>query len=210
MAHIASAAWRTAPPMITEYGIDSRLCDDLSRHLEAAVHRPRTYQGRLDERLRKSEYAEISDDLERWLFQQVKPVLRHHFGTPVRRIPTQRSIAYRYGPGVGFVAHHDEVTEIERERARTTGQPVVGGDITVVTWLSGPESYEGGALFFENPALELRPARGAVVAFPATRAYVHGVRPIESGVRTTVITRVAASVNDATGSDSVGRPSAPE
>lgn len=193
MAHITSAAWRTVPPLVTEYGIDSHLCDDLTRHLAAAVHRPRTYQGLLDETVRKSEYAEITEALEERLFHQARPALRHHFGTPVCRISTQTSVAYRYGPGVGFVAHHDEVTEVERQRARTNGQPVVGGDITVVVWLSGPDSYAGGALFFENPALELRPPRGAVVAFPATREYVHGVRPIESGERTTVIMRVAVS-----------------
>lgn len=191
MAHIASAAWRTVQPLITEYGVDSHLCGDLTRHVEAAVHRPRTYQGLLDETRRKSEYAEITEVLEERLFLQVKTALRRHFGTPVCRIPAQRSVAYRYGPGVGFVAHHDEVTEAERQRARTNGQPVVGGDITVVVWLSSPESYAGGALFFESPALELRPPRGAVAAFPATRDYIHGVRPIESGERTTVIMRLA-------------------
>lgn len=194
MAHIASAAWRTVPPLITEYGIDSHLCDDLTRYVETATHRPRTYQGLLDETLRKSDYAEIPGDLEGRLFHQVKPMLRRHFRIGVRRIPTQRSVAYRYGAGVGFVAHHDEVTEIEKERARTNGQPVVGGDITVVVWLTGPESYAGGALFFESLALELRPPRGAVAAFPATRDYVHGVRPIQSGVRTTVVLRVDTSV----------------
>lgn len=193
MAHLASATWRTVPPLITEYGIDSHLCDDLARYVETATHRPRTYQGLLDETLRKSDYAEIPGVLEGRLCHQVEPTLRRHFGTPVRRIPTQQSVAYRYGPGVGFVAHHDEVTEIERERARTNGQPIVGGDVTVVVWLTGPESYAGGALFFENPALELRPPRGAVAAFPATRDYVHGVRPIQSGVRTTVIMRVDTS-----------------
>ncbi|MCE7080458.1 2OG-Fe(II) oxygenase [Streptomyces sp. ST2-7A] len=193
MAHVDPAAWKTVPPLVTEHGIDSHLCDGLTRHVETAVHRPRTYQGLLDETIRNSEYAEIPDPLEARLFHRVKPALRNHFRTSVGRIPTQKSVAYRYGPGVGFVAHHDEVTEVERERARTNGQPVVGGDITVVVWLSGPENYTGGALFFESPALELRPPRGAVVAFPATPDHIHGVRPIESGERITVIMRVAVS-----------------
>ncbi|MFI5981995.1 hypothetical protein ACIBEA_14065 [Streptomyces sp. NPDC051555] len=53
------------------------------------------------------------------------------------------------------MAHHDEVTDVERERARTDGQPVVGGDLTLLVWLNTPDSYAGGELFFENPAQEI-------------------------------------------------------
>lgn len=193
MALLTSTPWQTAPLLVLERGIDPALLNDLTTCTSIARHHPRTFQGVLDETLRKSDYTEIPDDLEERLYLQLKIALEHHFDTRISRIPEQRAVAYRYGPGVGFVAHHDEVTDIERERARANGQPIVGGDITVVTWLSGPDDYIGGALFFDNPTRELRPLVGAVAAFPATRDYMHGVRPIESGERTTVILRVAVT-----------------
>jgi PKHD-type hydroxylase len=193
VARLAIPAWKTSPPMIKEAAIPPLLLRTLAQHIDHSPRCPRTYQGVLDENLRKSDYAELADGLELELFRQVQDDVERHFRTPVHRIPTQKSVAYRYGPGVGFVAHHDEVTDVEREHARTNGQPLVGGDITVVTWLSGPDEYAGGALFFEAPTLEVRPPKGTVVAFPATRDYMHGVRPIQEGERTTVILRVAAA-----------------
>ncbi|WP_181785318.1 2OG-Fe(II) oxygenase [Streptomyces phytophilus] len=193
MADTGTTNWRTAAPLVAKAGIDAELCTDLIRYASTAAHSPRTYQGVLDESQRKSDYTEIPGPLEERLFSQVEPVMEQHFGVRVQRIPAQQCVAYRYGEGVGFVAHHDEVTDIEREHARTNGQPVVGGDITVVTWLSGPDEYQGGALFFQEPPIDLRPPRGSVVAFPATRDHVHGVRPITAGLRTTVILRVAVA-----------------
>jgi PKHD-type hydroxylase len=112
-----------------------------------------------------------------------------YFGVESTPVVGQPQLIYRYGQGVGFVTHHDEVTEVELERAAANGQPVIGGDLTTVLFLNPPAAYSGGALYFEDPRLELRPPRGSLVAFPATRQYMHGVRPIEQGERFTLLVR---------------------
>ncbi|MFJ6519295.1 2OG-Fe(II) oxygenase [Streptomyces filamentosus] len=161
-------------------------------HVKHQIPRPRTYQGVIDETLRKSEYVEIPPHLEDAVASHCFGHVRDHFEIAPKRIPSQPAVAYCYGPGVGFVAHHDEVTDIERERARTNGQPVVGGDLTLVVWLNTPDSYRGGELFFEDPAQEIKPPCGTLVAFPATRDHIHGVRPITRGERVTLVVRVDA------------------
>lgn len=183
--------WHTASPLLIEKALPEELCDDLLCYIKDSASRPRTFQGELNETLRKSDYVEMDRDLERRVFTSTRHILVSHFGTDVSPI-RQPSVAYLYGPGAGFVAHHDEVSEIEKERAATNGQPVVGGDITMVFWLSHPPEYEGGALFFDTPPMEFRPPRGAAVAFPATRDYIHGVRPITTGERITLVMRVSA------------------
>ncbi|MFE7409561.1 2OG-Fe(II) oxygenase [Streptomyces laurentii] len=186
--------WKTRLPLLVESAVPRSLCGALMEHAKNQSARPRTYQGVIDESLRKSEYVEVPTHLEEAVISHGAAHVRGHFEIRPRRIPTQPAVVYRYGPGVGFVAHHDEVTDIERERARTNGQPVVGGELTLVVWLSRPDSYSGGELFFENPAQEIKPPCGSLAAFPATRDHVHGVRPITRGERVTFVARTAAEL----------------
>ncbi|MEU3073373.1 2OG-Fe(II) oxygenase [Streptomyces laurentii] len=182
--------WKSRLPLVEDSAIPLSLCEVLTDHVKNHTARPRTYQGVIDETLRKSEYVEVPTHLEEAVISHCAAHVRGHFEIAPMRIPTQSAVIYRYGPGVGFVAHHDEVTDIERHRARTNGQPVVGGDLTLVISLSTPDSYGGGELFFEHPPQEIKPPLGTLVAFPATRDHVHGVRPITSGERITLVVRV--------------------
>ncbi|WP_236243061.1 2OG-Fe(II) oxygenase [Streptomyces sp. CC228A] len=185
--------WKSRLPLVVESAIPLSLCGTLMDRMKNQTARPRTYRGVIDETLRKSEYVEIPPHhLEGAVVSHCAAHLRSHFGIAPKRIPTQPAVVYRYGPGVGFVAHHDEVTDIERERARTNGQPVVGGDLTLLVWLNTPDSYGGGELFFESPAQEIKPPCGTLVAFPATRDHIHGVRPITRGERVTLVVRIDA------------------
>jgi PKHD-type hydroxylase len=113
------------------------------------------------------------------------------FGVELVDIETQDPLVYRYDVGPGFVVHHDEVTAIELTRARANGQPVIGGDVTVAGALSQPETYGGGELFFTEPQVaEFKASQGAAVTFPATRSFMHGVRPVTHGHRYALLVRL--------------------
>ncbi|SCF70155.1 PKHD-type hydroxylase [Streptomyces sp. DconLS] len=186
--------WKTRLPLLAEGAVPLSLCAALMDHAKTRIARPRTYQGVIDESLRKSEYIEVPPALEEMVISHCAAHVRNHFGITPARKPAQPAVIYRYGPGVGFVAHHDEVTDVERERARTNGQPVVGGDVTLVIWLNTPDSYGGGELFFKNPTQDFKPSCGSLIAFPATRNHIHGVRPITRGERVTLVVRTDAEV----------------
>ncbi|MEU4581739.1 2OG-Fe(II) oxygenase [Kitasatospora aureofaciens] len=186
---MTSAPWNTLGPLTVDNALPAVLCEQLLRHFEHSTQLPRSYQGVVDEKLRKCEYVEVPEYLANLVTAAVTPHVDPFFGVETYPVPGQPTLIYRYGPGAGFVTHHDEVTEIELERAATNGQPVIGGDLTTVLFLSGPDEYGGGALYFEEPPRDLRPAKRALVAFPATRDFMHGVRPITAGARYTLLAR---------------------
>lgn len=57
-------------------------------------------------------------------------------------------------------------------------------DIGTVFYLN--DDYEGGELYFPLQGIEFKPKPGAAYFFPGDKNYIHGVRPITSGVRYTL------------------------
>jgi hypothetical protein len=45
------------------------------------------------------------------------------------------------------------------------------------------DDYEGGELYFPNQGIQFKPKRGSAYFFPGDMNYIHGVTPIESGIR---------------------------
>lgn len=143
--------WNKRGPLTADGVLPDILCRELLRHFENSAQRSRSYQGIVDEKLRKCDFVEVPEQLANRVSAAVTPHIDGFFGVETYPVPGQPVLIYRYGTGVGFVTHHDEVTEIERERAATNGQPIIGGDLTTVLFLSGPGEYGGGALYFEEP-----------------------------------------------------------
>ncbi len=56
-------------------------------------------------------------------------------------------------------------------------------DIGTVFYLN--DDYEGGELYFPLQGIEFKPKPGAAYFFPGDKNYIHGVRPITSGIRYT-------------------------
>jgi PKHD-type hydroxylase len=183
--------WQRRGPYVVEDLLSRNLCDDLLRHFDASVQRPRSYQGLVDPSQRQCQYVEVPPPVAVSIDRIVTAHVTEFFGAQSVPMASQAQLIYRYGAGVGFVTHHDEVTDVELARSRSNQQPVVAGDITVVVFLNEPDEYDGGALYFEEPDVELRPRRGTMVTFPATRQFMHGVRPVKQGERYTLLARRA-------------------
>jgi PKHD-type hydroxylase len=183
--------WLNRGPLVVENLLTGQLCDELLAQFKTGAQRPRSYQGLVDSSRRNCDYVEVSRTLADIVADLMCEHVDGYFGVQSCPIEQQPQLIYRYGQGVGFVTHHDEVTGIELERATYNSQPVIAGDLTTVLFLNGPNEYGSGALYFEYPQLELRPSKGTLVAFPATRDFMHGVRPIEHGERFTLLARRA-------------------
>lgn len=181
--------WHQRGPLVAEKAVTEQFCDKLLAEIDGDKGRPRSYQGVVDVSQRSCDYVALPGRLSAIVGDVIGDHVDDYFATRSKPVEQQAPLIYRYGEGVGFVTHHDEVTDVELERAEHNGQPVVGGDLTTLLFLNCPSNYVGGALYFENPALELRPPKGSLVAFPATRDFMHGVRPIEDGERFTLLAR---------------------
>src|SRR5256885_8163896 len=173
--------------LIVEGVLSDHSCDRLLRHFRSSADRPRSYQGVVDESQRKCTFVVVPDMLAHLATDVVTPYVEEYVGVDTQPLARQPQLIYRYDQGVGFVTHHDEVTMIELERARLNGQPVISGNLTTILFLNHPQEYGGGALYFEDPPLEVRPPRGTLVAFPASRDFMHGVRQVEYGERYTLL-----------------------
>lgn len=57
-------------------------------------------------------------------------------------------------------------------------------DFASVIYLN--DEYEGGAIYFPNLGIELKPRPGTLIAFPGTLRYLHGVRRVTAGMRHTI------------------------
>ncbi|MEU5874189.1 2OG-Fe(II) oxygenase [Glycomyces sp. NPDC047369] len=181
--------WDQRGPFVIASVLDEDLVARLLAALKAGQAKPRSYQGVVDLTERDCSYVEVPQALAEEVNGAIGAHVAACYGVETAPMENQPQLIYSYGEGVGFVAHHDEVTDIERERAADTGQPVIGGDVTCVLFLTGPDQYAGGELFFEDPAMEVRPAAGALVTFPATRTFMHGVNRISAGERITLLAR---------------------
>lgn len=192
----ATIAWREQGPQLLENALPISTCEQILEYFAAREPRPRSYQGVVDERLRHCDYVPITDPVLAAQVHSLKEPVSELYGVPLALVDGQSPLIYRYGAGIGFVTHHDEVTDVEVARAADNGQPVVHGDITVTVSLSAPETYADGEFYFVDPPLEFKLPMGGLLTFPATRRVLHGVRPITSGHRFSMLMRFLAQVPD--------------
>lgn len=87
----------------------------------------------------------------------------------------------RWRPGDRQEPHADKEFHIGEERGRPNDFPWY--DIASLFYFN--DEYEGGELYFPVQGIEFKPKVGAAYFFPGDRFYVHGVRPVKSGMRYT-------------------------
>jgi PKHD-type hydroxylase len=135
--------WRSTGPVLFEGVLPQARCDVLRSAIATDGASPRSYHGLVDPTVRECVYIRSQwsamPELRQFLVEHVEPVFNVRASAPI----DAPLMVYRYWQGVGFVPHHDEVTRVELERAAANGQPVVGGDLTIVAFLSDPDEYEG-------------------------------------------------------------------
>jgi hypothetical protein len=94
--------------------------------------------------------------------------------------PTSPALV-RWLPGNLQMPHADK----ELHEGENAGKPndFPWYDIATIIYLN--EDYEGGQLYFPNQEIQFKPKRGAAYFFPGDLNYIHGITPIESGIRYT-------------------------
>lgn len=177
------------PPLFLEKIAPQDFCERVIQLFQSEDVRPRSYQGLVDHELRRCDFLELPTDWDEMFHRIVLEHMQPYFERDIDPEMRTRPMVYGYPVGVGFVPHHDQVTGIEVERGRTNSQPVVGGDYTLVMFLSRQEDYDGGALYFPDLGWTFRPPPGSAIIYPTTTDYIHGVKPITRGVRYALVAR---------------------
>jgi PKHD-type hydroxylase len=94
----------------------------------------------------------------------------------------------RYRPGMQYGLHVDDPLMGSERKERS--------DVAMTLFLSAPESYDGGELYFESPwgAQEIKLPAGSAVIYPAST--LHRVNPVTRGERIAAVTWMESFVRD--------------
>lgn len=96
-----------------------------------------------------------------------------------------------YGPGGHYIPHVDAETLYKDDDGIELWEKTLDRDLSVVYFLN--HDFSGGELFFPSLDLVIEPEAGTLVCFPSDHNYIHGVRPVTSGHRYTVVTWMRVS-----------------
>lgn len=182
-------ASRVRPPLYLEKIASSDFCAQVIALFQAEKVQPRSYQGLVDNKLRECDFLKLPDTWDSLFHRIAREHMQPYYEREVDPALHDRPMVYGYPVGVGFVPHHDQVTNIETQRGKTNNQPVIGGDYTMVMFLSKQDDYGGGDLYFPELGWSYRPPPGSAIIYPTTTDYIHGVKPITSGIRHVIVAR---------------------
>jgi hypothetical protein len=85
----------------------------------------------------------------------------------------------RWMPGQLQMPHADKELHEGENRGKPNDFPYY--DIAGLFYIN--DDYKGGELYFPNQGIQFKPKAGAAYFFPGDMNYIHGVTPIESGIR---------------------------
>jgi hypothetical protein len=91
-----------------------------------------------------------------------------------------------YGPGGHYIPHVDAETLFKDDIGLELWEKTLDRDLSVVFFLN--DDFTGGELVFPQLELSIRPQAGTLVCFPSDHNFIHGVNPVASGHRYTLVT----------------------
>jgi predicted 2-oxoglutarate/Fe(II)-dependent dioxygenase YbiX len=91
-----------------------------------------------------------------------------------------------YGVGGHYIPHVDAETLYKDDIGLELWEKTLDRDLSVVYFIN--DDFSGGELFFPALDLVIEPEAGTLVCFPSDHNYIHGVRPVTSGHRYTIVT----------------------
>jgi hypothetical protein len=117
-------------------------------------------------------------DLIQSLVNRLKPEINKFFN--VDAYATSPAMV-RWLPGNLQMPHADKELHEGDDAGKPNDFPWY--DIATIMYLN--DDYEGGELYFPKQGIQFKPKRGAVYFFPGDMNYIHGITPIQSGIRYT-------------------------
>jgi Rps23 Pro-64 3,4-dihydroxylase Tpa1-like proline 4-hydroxylase len=91
-----------------------------------------------------------------------------------------------YGAGGHYIPHVDAETLYTDEIGLEMWEKTLDRDLSVVYFLN--DDFAGGELVFPKLDLTITPTAGSMVCFPSDHNFIHGVNPVKSGRRYTLVT----------------------
>lgn len=124
--------------------------------------------------------AKLNDIVQSSVSQFINPF----YGVQVRDWEAVHIL--HYGVGGHYTAHVDAETLYKDEDGRDYWEKTLDRDLSIVYFLN--DDFEGGELKFSELDVRVAPQAGTLVCFPSDHNYIHGVVPVTSGHRYSIVT----------------------
>jgi predicted 2-oxoglutarate/Fe(II)-dependent dioxygenase YbiX len=90
-----------------------------------------------------------------------------------------------YKKGGHYKPHYDGVSTWKSPNGEIIWRKSMDRDLSTILYLN--DDFEGGNLFFPNFRIKIKPEPGLLVCFPSNQMYLHGVDPVISGERYSIV-----------------------
>jgi predicted 2-oxoglutarate/Fe(II)-dependent dioxygenase YbiX len=90
-----------------------------------------------------------------------------------------------YGVGGHYIPHVDAETLYKDDIGLDMWEKTLDRDLSIVYFLN--DNFAGGELVFPALDLVIKPEAGTLVCFPSDHNFIHGVNPVTSGHRYTIV-----------------------
>lgn len=142
----------------------------------------------LNTKVRDTQHLQLSEEINALLDALLQDLVARHVGpfyaARIRDWETPQLL--HYGRGGHYIPHVDAETLYKDDHGLSLWEKTLDRDLSLVCFLN--DDFQGGELAFPDFELTLRPQAGTLVCFPADHNYIHGVQPVSSGERYTLVT----------------------
>lgn len=142
----------------------------------------------LNTKVRDTHHLQIPTRISALLDSVLKDMVSRHvepfYQEDVRDWETPQIL--HYGVSGHYIPHVDAETLYKDETGVSLWEKTLDRDLSLVCFLN--DDFQGGELTFPDFDLTLRPQAGTLVCFPSDHNYIHGVQPVSSGDRYTLVT----------------------
>lgn len=142
----------------------------------------------VDKTLRDTQEVQLSEPIRRLTHgivdASVRKVIASFYAVAVRDWEPAQILSY--GVGGHYIPHVDAETLYKDDIGLDMWEKTLDRDLSLVYFLN--DDFEGGDLIFPDLNLSIKPQAGTLVCFPSDHNFVHGVNPVTSGRRYTLVT----------------------
>jgi predicted 2-oxoglutarate/Fe(II)-dependent dioxygenase YbiX len=182
------------PKVITKDGIDFLLNHMKNSHQEQmgvfdpdATNETQERQSKIDLTARNVKCADllpVFPQVKELLDNVVENVINPFYGFKVRDSEEPQLLCYE--PGGHYKPHVDAEGLWTNPDGTQVYKKTIDRDLSTVLFLN--DDFEGGCFTFPDLRVTIRPEPGLLICFPSSRWYRHGVEPVISGHRYTLVT----------------------
>lgn len=173
--------------LLTGLARQARMTDSLVSNFEDEAE-TETVEWVVNTKIRDTQQVHLPDDVAQRLDgivdASILAFINPYFQVEVR--DSEPSQILHYGVGGHYIPHVDAETLYKDDIGLEMWEKTLDRDLSVVYFLN--DDFAGGELFFPALDLVVTAEAGTLVCFPSDHNYIHGVKPVTSGHRYTVVT----------------------